>query len=319
MDLDPYANDPGRWGASLATNVELLTACLDAVAPRSLLEVGAYAGDVTRVLLDWAARSGARVTAIDPYPEPELARLGEERPALELIRRTSQDALGEVPTPDMAIIDGDHNYFVVSEELRLIAEQAEGGRLPLLLLHDVCWPHARRDSYFTPDLIPAEYRKPMVEGAGLFPGEPGLRPGGLPFKWAAKEEGGPRNGVLTAIEDFVDARQGVRLAVVPAFFGVAVVWPEDAPWADKVAEIVEPLDRNPLLARMEANRVYHLASVHVQMVEAMKVQQRNARQEHLLRELLKSKSFSVAERISWLRKRGKAAVSKADVRRVLAD
>ena len=46
------------------------------------------------------------------------------------------------------IIDGDHNYYTVSEELRLIAERARTAPLPLLLFHDVCWPHARRDDYF---------------------------------------------------------------------------------------------------------------------------------------------------------------------------
>ena len=30
--------------------------------------------------------------------------------------------------------------------------------------------------------------------------------------------------MLTAVEDFVDARDGVRLAVVPAFFGFGVAW-----------------------------------------------------------------------------------------------
>ena len=35
------------------------------------------------------------------------------------------------------MIDGDHNYFTVREELRLIGERAPGAELPLLLFHDV--------------------------------------------------------------------------------------------------------------------------------------------------------------------------------------
>jgi hypothetical protein len=183
----------------------------------------------------------------------------------------------------------------------------------------VCWPHARRDSYFSPEAIPDEHRKPMVQGAGLFPGEAGLRPGGLPFTWAAEEEGGPGNGVLTAVEEFVAERDGLRLAIVPAFFGLGVAWHRDASWAGAIADVVDRWDRNPLLERLEANRVFHLASVHVQMVQAALLQQRNARQEALLRELLKSKTFSVAELLSRLRQRGRPAYSKEDVRRVLAD
>ena len=144
LDFDPYANDPGHWGASLVNLAELLVACLEAAGARSVIEVGAYAGDLTELLADWAAGSGATVSAVDPSPQPELVELAERRPEIELVRETSLDALRHVPIPDAAVIDGDHNWFTVSEELRLIAERA-GAALPLLLFHDVCWPHARRD------------------------------------------------------------------------------------------------------------------------------------------------------------------------------
>ena len=52
------------------------------------------------------------------------------------------------------ILDGDHNYYTLSEELRLIAERASGARLPLLIFHDIGWPLARRDAYYAPERIP---------------------------------------------------------------------------------------------------------------------------------------------------------------------
>ena len=320
MNIEPYANDPGHWGASLVTLSEVLLDLLDAVAPASVLEIGAYAGDVTRLLLQWSATSGAKITAVDPDPEKPLVALDAERPDLVLVRATSHEALADpdVPIGEVVIIDGDHNYYTVSEELRLIAERS-GTPLPLLIFHDVSWPHARRDDYFAPELVPEDYRQPTVEGGAVFPGDPGLHPGGLPYKWPAAREGGPRNGVLTAVEDFVAAHQGLRLAVVPAFFGLGVAWPESAPWSAAVADIVAPWDRHPMLERMEANRVMHLAYSHHMMVEAARWQQRSARQEALLRKLLESKSFSVAERISQLRQGGEPAISKAEVRRALAD
>jgi hypothetical protein len=322
--IDPYVNDLGRWGASLLNDGELILACLDTARPRSVVEVGAYAGDLTGLLLEWAAGSDARVSAVDPSPKQKLVQLAEERPDLELIRATSNEALRRIPLPDAVIIDGDHNYYTVSEELRLIADKAREPALPLLMFHDVCWPHARRDSYYAPELIPEEHRQPLVKGADLFPGEPGVRPGGLPYHFAAEREGGPRNGVLTAIEDFVEGREGLRLAVVPAFFGLGVVWHRDAPWADAVAQVLEPWDRNPLLERLEANRALHLASSHFHLTEANALRERVARQEALLRRLLESSAFSVAERLSRLRwrvgiGRHQSAVSKEDVRRLLSD
>ncbi len=319
-----FASDPGQWGASLVNNGEVMIACLDAAGARSVVEVGAYAGDLTRFLLDWAEASRAVVWAIDPAPQDELLGLEEERPELRLIRATSHEALRDMPPADAYLIDGDHNYYTVSEELRLISEISAGNPLPLLMFHDVGWPHARRDDYFAPELIPQERRQPTIEGGGLFPGISAPRAGGLPYKWPAAEEGGPRNGVLTAIEDFIGQRPGLRLAVVPSFFGLGVVWHQDAPYAKRLAEILGPLDRNPILERLEANRVFHLAAVHHQMMEVTAARERIVRQETVLRRLLRSSAFELAERLSRLRIRagiapGDAVISKDEVNRALAE
>ncbi len=134
---------------------------------------------------------------------------------------------------DAVIIDGDHNYYTVSEELRLIEESAREATLPLIALHDVCWPHARRDTYYAPERIPPEQRQPLARDAMVAPGEPGVASSGLRYAWAAEREGGPRNGVLTAIEDFMGEREGLRLALVPAYFGLGLLWAEEAPWAGR--------------------------------------------------------------------------------------
>jgi hypothetical protein len=320
---DPYLHDPNRWGVSMAQSAELLLPCLDAAGARSVAEVGAFAGDLTRVLIDWAAGAGAKVSAVDPSPQPGLEALAAEHPELELVRRTSLEALSELPLPDAVVLDGDHNYWTVSEELRIIGERAPGAELPLLLFHDVAWPHARRDDYFAPEQIPDGFRRPVAgEDGGLVPGEPGLVPGGLPYARSAREEGGERNGVLTAVEDFVAGRERVRLVVVPVFFGFGVAWHEDAPYAAALAQVLDPWDRNPILERLEANRVHHLAQGHLRLSETWREQQRRARQEAVLRRLLDSSAFALAERLSRLRRRAgiatdSAVISKDEIRRVL--
>jgi SAM-dependent methyltransferase len=326
LELDTYANDPGRWGASMANFAEIMLPCLDAVGARSVAEVGAYAGDLTGLLLQWAKGAGAAVTAIDPSPQEELEAVAAAHPELELIRETSHDALARIPLPDAIVLDGDHNYFTVGQELRIVAERAPGAELPLLLLHDVRWPHARRDNYYVPERIPDEHRQPIARDAGLFPGEPGLRDGGLPGFIAAEREGGPRNGVLTAVEDFVADNDGLRFAAVPAFFGLGVVWHRDAPWAGAVEAIVAQWDSHPLLERLEANRVLHLSSSHVQWVRASRLEARNAelegriaRYEELLRQMLESRAFGAAERLSKLHQRGEPAFSREQVRRTLEE
>jgi Methyltransferase domain len=316
--IDPYEHDPARWGTSLAHTAELSLPCLDAAGVESVAEIGAYAGDFTRVLIGWAARSRARVSAIDPAPQPDLVTLAATHPELALIRATSLDALREVPLPDAVVIDGDHNYFTVREELRLIGERAPGAELPLLLFHDVCWPHGRRDDYYDVDAIPPDARHPQAGPEGrLYPGDPGVRRDGLVYPRSAAHEGGPRNGVLTAIEDFVAERDRLRLVVVPIFFGLGVVWHLDAPWSEAIAAILDPWDRNPLLQRLEENRI-------IQIAQAYAATSALERRGELLERIEGSSAFAVAERLSRLRVRlgiasDASALSKEEIRRVLSD
>jgi hypothetical protein len=319
-----FASDPGQWGASLINNAEVMVACLETAEARSVAEIGAYAGDLTHYLLDWAQDHDAQVWAVDPSPQPELVALDEERQDLTLVRATSHAALADMPRLDAYVIDGDHNYWTVTEELRLIVSGGAEGTSPLLLFHDVGWPHARRDDYYAPDDVPSEYRQPTIEGGGLFPGISDPRPGGLPYKWPADHEGGPRNGVLTAVEDYVKSDEKLRLAIVPSFFGLGVVWRSDAAYAERLAQILAPLDRNPIMARLEANRTYHLAAMHQQMMEVAAAHERLHRQETVLRRIMTSSAFKIAEGLSGLRRRvgiapDSAAVSTADIRRALED
>jgi hypothetical protein len=303
FDLDPAERDPGGWATSLLHNAELVLGCLDAVAARSVVEVGAFMGELTRLLLRWAEATGAGVIAIDTAPHPDLEALEPAHDHLHLIRTTSHAALAELPLADAIILDGDHNYYTVTEELRIIAERTveQQHRLPLLLLHDVGWPHGRRDDYYVPERIPAEYRQPLAD-AGLYPGVPGTRHGGIPCDNPAAREGGPRNGVLTAVEDFVAAQGHLRLAIVPAFYGLGVVWDTTGPHDVALSRFLSTWDRDPLLQRIEDNRVLHLANEHVQMILAQEAQQRVAaqdrqlqRQRELLERMLGSRVLRAAE------------------------
>jgi hypothetical protein len=320
LDIDPYRHDPSHWGVSLVNNAELIVGVLDAAGAKSVVEVGAFAGDLTEMLLDWARTAGARVGAVDPAPQAYLEKLDAERDDLDLVRATSHEALRTIAMPDAIVIDGDHNWWTVREELRIIAERAPGAEMPLLMFHDVCWPHARRDDYYDPEQIPAEFRHEIVKDGTVVPGESAPGAGGLPYRNPAAHEGGPRNGVLTAIEDFVADHDGLRLAVVSSFFGFGVVWHEGTPWAGAVEQVVGPLDRHPVLERLEANRVRHLVSLQQQIHRANDLERRLAARDALLRTLLESGTFSAAEKVSRLRQRGGGtAVSKDEIRRVLSE
>lgn len=319
MGIDATSSDPNGLGYSLANVAEILFACLEAIRPDSVLEIGAYRGELTEELLEWAEGRDVRVSTVEPAPPAEVLAVASRHPELELLRETSHEALRHVEIPDAVVIDGDHNYFTLSEELRLIEERSSGGDRPLVMFHDMGWPHARRDTYYAPERIPEEHRQPVVRNTTVAPGVAGVTEGGLPFEAAAREEGGERNGTLTAVEDFIAEREGFRLAVVPAFFGFGALWHEDCAWTPAVAEILAPWDRNPVLERLEANRVGHLISGFRLAAELERARARNARQEQLLRTLLESKAFALAERISRVRQGGAPRISRRQVREALGE
>jgi hypothetical protein len=323
--LDLTTHDFGAWGASLLYNAELVMNVLDAAGGASVTEVGALDGDLTRLLLLWADRSGGRVIAVDPSPHPDLEMLARDRAQLRLIRAPSHTALAQLPLSDTIILDGDHNYYTVSEELRLVSERAaeQQRRLPLLLLHDVGWPHGRRDDYYVPEQIPAEDRQPIAPEGCLYPGDPGTRPGALPYHHPAAREGGPRNGVLTAVEDFVSARDGLHLAIVPTFFGMGLIWDKTMPEAAPLTELLADWDRNPHLERLERNRVLHLANTMLQLRDVRDAERRLAeqgprlvRQRQLLERMLQSRAFWAVEQLLRLRHRD-PGFSREEIRRVL--
>jgi hypothetical protein len=76
------------------------------------------------------------------------------------------------------------------------------------------------------------------------------------------------------------------------------------------------------VGRLEDNRVFHIAQERVHENQVWQLQERVAAQEAMLRRLLESSAFSVAERLSKLRKRAgvgpnQRAVTKAEVERLL--
>jgi len=164
-------------------------------------EVGSRFGEAARLL---AALPDAKVTVIDPCLDCDLAGKFASQPRITLKKGISLAILPQLSDPfDCILIDGDHNWYTVYHELKAISERAllkPGG---MIFFHDVEWPWGRRDMYYQPELIPQEFRHPW-EQKGVIRGKSELSDNGMfPTYRKATHEGGPRNGVLTAIEDFL--------------------------------------------------------------------------------------------------------------------
>jgi hypothetical protein len=174
----------------------------------TIIEIGVHQGGHTRLLLNAGLLRFGRVIGIDPHPQRGIANVLRFHPCGRLIRDLSLNALPSLIVQDVkadiVIVDGDHNYYTVYHELLLIAQLLKPDGV--VFLHDVSWPYGRRDMYYDPLRIPAEHRHPY-RYAGLVRGQSTLADSGAFNSHLANalHEGGPKNGVLTAIEDFLEA------------------------------------------------------------------------------------------------------------------
>ncbi|MEX5634650.1 class I SAM-dependent methyltransferase [Parafrankia sp. FMc2] len=246
---------------SLTDLREIWIPLLEASGARSVAEVGSESGATTSLLVNLLRRGGGgRLVVIDP--EPGVAPTSGGGLDVEVIRGYSPEALdGHAPT-DAYLIDGDHNYATVRGELEAIGAAVrdfDRAYFPLVILHDVGWPAGRRDQYYSPDRIPEADRQPNswdvgveIDKADAIPGR-GFRGMGA-FAWALTE-GGPRNGVRTAVEDFAADHPDLRFITVAPVFGLGVLLDRRAPWARGVADLLAPWVSNTLLSRMERNRI----------------------------------------------------------------
>jgi len=221
----------------------LIYPLLDAIRPQVIVEVGVEVGTVTGPLLRWAQANGAVVHAIDPDPTLNVDRLeAEYGEQLRFHRRKSLEVLAEIAGVDLALIDGDHNWYTVINELRALQQRAgeDGREPPVILLHDVGWPYGRRDLYYDPQAIPEAQRQPHARG-GVKPGRPELGPGLNDHLENARLEGTPANGVLTAVEDFVaESPHPWRTWSIPGLSGMAIL--VSAPVLDACEPLRELLD-----------------------------------------------------------------------------
>jgi glycosyltransferase involved in cell wall biosynthesis len=235
---------------------------LEAVQPKSLVEIGVDTGGNTCHLLEFCQRHRATLQAIDPDPKIDVQEWRQQYgESFVFYRSLSLNAIPRLGQFDVVLIDGDHNWYTVFHELKLIQERSRelAQPFPLILLHDVGWPYGRRDMYYAPETIPEAYRKPHKK-KGLHPGSPELQEeeGGINASLDNSiYENNLRNGVLTAVEDFLhEAQEQLELVKIPGFHGLGIIAP---------GRLVE---QNPKFAHsLAALRLAPPLARHLQLIE----------------------------------------------------
>jgi hypothetical protein len=199
-----------------------------AARAKTVLEIGAEYGTSTNVLLNYVKSQGGHLHCIDPYPAFEAREFAEQnRDHLTFHEDLSLNVIRRIPRVDVAMVDGDHNWYTVYNELKQLEEVHGDNPLdqPVIFAHDLGWPYGRRDLYYNPDNIPAEFRQPYAN-KGILPNKSELIDGGGMncTLHNAIHEGGPRNGVLTGVEDYLaESRLDWHFLHLPLYYGLGIL------------------------------------------------------------------------------------------------
>ncbi len=256
-DMLPFA-DHTTTGTMARLWQPLLLPLLEATDARTIVEIGSDHGHLTAELIAYCETKDCTVHVIDPAPQYQSTDLPS---CFHLHKDLSLNVLSKIGTCDAVFIDGDHNWYTVLHELILLEEIHSGQDLPLILLHDTDWPYGRRDMYHQPETIPEAERQPSAR-LGMLPEQAELVQGGFQNQTIhAQKEGGKKNGVLTAVEDFLaSSKHRLVFLSLPGIHGTGILTSaarlERCP---KLAALLHDLQPTPPLLRhmqgIEADRI----------------------------------------------------------------
>ena len=258
---------------SMSNYMFQLKKCLDVIKPKSITEIGIEGGKFSKYLLQYAEDNSITYRGVEPYPSDEIKELVFSFNQ-KLFPLTSLDErVTEALSSDVIFVDGDHNYYTVLNELKSIYTQNKDA---MVFLHDVSWPCARRDQYYSPDNLSVDDVHEYTFEGGIVPGQTGIQEIG--FSGAgqyayAVEEGGDRNGVRTAIDDFLKDNPEYKYIELLSVFGLGIVYSENC-LDDSRIEFFRFFKSslelwNPLFVNLEENRINLLVELweHGKVIE----------------------------------------------------
>lgn len=204
--------------------IDFIKPILECTQAKHILEIGCDQGNNTSNLINYCKENNGIVYGIDPVPSEQVMDLQREHEDIfKFYQDTSLNAITKLSELDAVLIDGDHNWYTVYNELLLIEKHFD--KFPITLLHDIGWPYARRDMYYNPENIPGAYLKPYKK-KGIKFGQPKLCDyGGINASFNNSiYENSLRNGVHTAVEDFInDSNLELRFVKIDGFNGLGIL------------------------------------------------------------------------------------------------
>lgn len=223
-----------------------------AINAKIIVEVGSQNGFQTKKLLEYAPKVSGKIISIDPYPNFAWQEWEKQyAPYFKMYTDLSLNVLPTLENYDVILLDGDHNWYTVYFELKNIYSHSD--TMPLVFLHDVCWPYDRRDLYYNPNNIPEQYRNPYAQKA-ISPYDTKLVDKGVNDHLCnAIEYFTPQNGVLTAIEDFLKSNPHLGFEKLECICGLGIIY-DRKKYTETIRKIINKDTLLALLSDSEAER-----------------------------------------------------------------
>ena len=151
-----------------------------------------------------------------------------------------ENSLNVLPTLDSydaIFLNDDPNWFTVFNELNIIKEH---GDFPLVFICNNIFPHKWRDSYIKPDIIPNEFQNKYSKSFYL---------GNVCISdeyYHAIDENTPKNGVSTAINDFLGQNKNIKIMDFVLLNGIVVLYEQNSINQIRLGKLGEYLKGNEL-------------------------------------------------------------------------
>ena len=192
-----------------------------------ILAIGLSNKEIINLILDYCSENSTSLTTIDSRIDILEFKTDENKEFLENITYHKDCSLNILPTLmsfDAVFINGDPNWYTVYNELNLIKKTNTS--FPLVFICNNKYPHKRRDSYLNPENIPEEFKNECCNDLPVNYEEDGeikqtlIKDG---FCHAILDDT-PKNGVLTAIEDFLEENKSLKLMEINPLEGVTLIY-----------------------------------------------------------------------------------------------
>ena len=208
---------------------------------KCIVEIGSDKGINTKNILDYCIDYNANLISIDPYPKYNVGKYSNDYGNIfTFFEGLSLDYLPDLNDYDCILIDGDHNWYTVFNELKIIDKNFNQDDFPVVFLHDISWPYGRRDLYYNPENIPPDYLNDYSKlGIDLFSNELSNNSGVNANLFNANEENTPKNGVLTAIEDFLKySKLKLDFHKFPFLNGLGIIHKRDNDFYEYIEDLI---------------------------------------------------------------------------------